>query len=384
MRFKFTEEQEKLREEIDDFMREELQGELLEWVEEERSKGVLMPENPEFTKKVVQKGWLGLQYSRGFQEGSIFEEEAGYWGAPVAYHFERIAGAIIQHVGSEEQKEHFLPKLASGEITVCLGYTEPECGSDIAAAATRAVPDGDEYVINGQKFYQTFGLTANHAIVIARTNTEVPKHKGLSLFLVDMRSPGVTLRPLPMMGFGAETAELFFDDVRVPKFNLIGQEDQGWYNLAASLDIQRVRIGEVGTQRRMMEEQVQFVKETEVDGKPLSEDPIIRDMLAERAIEVEVARLFNYRSVWAATKGLVPPHYTSMGTMYLRETSQRIGQTATEILGQYSLLKAGSKWSQLGGSVESWYRASPGFTLAGGTSEIQRNVIAMRGLGLPR
>lgn len=384
MRFKFTEEQEELKREIDDFMREELQGELLEWIQGEREKGVFMPGDPEFTKKLAEKGWLGLQYSRGFQEGSIFEEEAGYWGAPVAYHNERIVGAIIQRVGGKEQKEYFLPKLASGEFTVCLGYTEPECGSDLAAVATRAVPDGDEYVINGQKFYQTLGLTSNHAIVVARTNTEVPKHKGLSLFLVPLNSPGVTVRPLPMMGLGAETAELFFDDVRVPAFNLIGEWDQGWYHLAASLDIQRVRIGEVGVHRRLMEELVRFVKETEVDGEPLANDPIIRDMLAERAIEVEVARLLNYRSVWAATKGLVPPHYTSMGTMYLRETSQRITQTATEILGQFCPLAAGSKWAQLGGIMESWYRAAPAWTLAGGTSEIQRNVIATRGLGLPR
>lgn len=384
MRFKFTEEQENLKKEIDDFMREELTGELLEWVEEERDKGVFMPGSPEFTQKVADKGWLGLQYTRGFQEGSIFEEESGYWGAPVAYHNERIVGAIIQRVGTEEQKAYFLPKLTSGEITISLGYTEPGCGSDLAAVATRAVPDGDEYVINGEKFYTTLGLVANHIIVVARTDTEVPKHKGISLFLVDVKSPGVTIRPLPMMGLGAETAELFFDDVRVPKFNLIGEKDQGWYHLAASLDIQRVRIGEVGTHRRLMEELVRFVKETEVDGKPLSEDPIIRDVLAQRAIEVEVARLFNYRSVWAATKGLIPPHYTSMGTMYLRETSQRIAQTATEILGQYSPLKAGSKWAMLRGTVEAWYRASPAWTLAGGTSEIQRNVIAIRGLGLPR
>jgi len=384
MRFKFTEEQEELKKEIDDFMSEELQGELLEWIEGERDKGVFMPGSPEFTQKLAEKGWLGLQYSRGFQEGSIFEEESGYWGAPVAYHNERIVGAIIQWVGSEEQKEYFLPRLASGEITICLGYTEPECGSDLAAVATRAVPDGDEYVINGQKFYQTLGLTSNHAIVVTRTNTEVPKHKGLSLFLVDMKSPGVTVKPLPMMGLGAETAEIYLDDVRVPKFNLIGEKDQGWYHLAASLDIQRVRIGEVGAHRRMMEELVRFVKETEVDGEPLANDPFVRDMLAERAIEVEVARLLNYRSVWAATKGLVPPHYTSMGTMYLRETSQRIAQTATEIMGQYSPLKADSKWALLRGSVESWYRAAPAWTLAGGTSEIQRNVIAIRGLGLPR
>ena len=384
MRFKFTQEQEELKQEIDDFMREELQGELLEWIEEEREKGVFMPGNPEFTQKLAQKGWLGLQYSRGFQEGSIFEEESGYWGAPVAYHNERITGAIIQWVGSEEQKAYLLPKLASGEITICLGYTEPECGSDLAAVATRAVPDGDDYVINGQKFYQTLGLTSNHALLVTRTNTEVPKHKGLSLFLVDVESPGVTVKPLPMMGLGAETAELYLDDVRVPKFNLIGEKDQGWYHLAASLDIQRVRIGEVGAHRRMMEELVRFVKETEVNGEPLANDPFIRDILAERAIEVEVARLLNYRSVWAATKGIVPPHYTSMGTMYLRETSQRIAQTATEIIGQHSTLKAGSKWALLRGSVESWYRAAPAWTLAGGTSEIQRNVIAIRGLGLPR
>ena len=305
------------------------------------------------------------------------------WDEGLGTHNERIVGAIIQRAGTEEQKEHFLPKLTSGEITICLGYTEPGCGSDLAALATRAVQDGDEYVINGQKTYTSAVLTANHAIAAARTNTEVPKHKGISLFLVDMKSPGVSIRPLPMMGWGAETAEIFFDDVRVPAFNLIGEKDRGWYYLAEAMDIQRVRVGEVGMQRRMIEELVKFVKETEIDGEPLSNDPFIRDMLAERAIEVEVARLFNYRSVWAVTKGPVPPHYTSMGTMYLRETSQRLAQTATEIMGLYSPLKIGSKWAYLAGSAESWYRAAPAYTIAGGTSEIQRNIIAIRGLGLP-
>jgi len=383
MRFRFTEEQERLRQEIDDYFRREISGELLEWLERQREKDVLLAESPEFTHKLAEKGWLGLQYSHGFQEGSIFEEESGYWRAPVAYHNERIVGAIIQRAGTEEQKEHFLPKLTRGEITICLGYTEPGCGSDLAALATRAVQDGDEYVINGQKTYTTAVLTANHAIVAARTNTEVPKHKGISLFLVDMKSPGVSIRPLPMMGWSADTGEVFFDDVRVSAFNLIGERDRGWYYLAEAMDIQRVRVGEVGMQRRMIEELVKFVKETEIDGEPLSNDPFIRDMLAERAIEVEVARLFNYRSVWAATKGPVPPHYTSMGTMYLRETSQRLAQTATEIMGLYSPLKIGSKWAYLGGSAESWYRAAPAYTLAGGTSEIQRNIIAIRGLGLP-
>ena len=383
MRFRFTEEQERLKQEIDDYFRREISGELLEWLERQREKDVLLAESPEFTHKLAEKGWLGLQYSHGFQEGSIFEEESGYWRAPVAYHNERIVGAIIQRAGTEEQKEHFLPKLTSGEITICLGYTEPGCGSDLAALATRAVQDGDEYVINGQKTYTSAVLTANHAIAAARTNTEVPKHKGISLFLVDMKSPGVSIRPLPMMGWSADTGEVFFDDVRVPAFNLIGEKDRGWYYLAEAMDIQRVRVGEVGMQRRIIEELVKFVKETEIDGEPLSNDPFIRDMLAERAIEVEVARLFNYRSVWAVTKGPVPPHYTSMGTMYLRETSQRLAQTATEIMGLYSPLKIGSKWAYLAGSAESWYRAAPAYTLAGGTSEIQRNIIAIRGLGLP-
>ncbi len=384
MRFRFTEEQQRLRQEIDDYFRQEISGEFLEWLERQREGSIFSPESPEFTQKLAEKGWLGLQYSRGFQEGSIFEEEVGYWRAPVAYHNERIVGAIVQSVGSDEQKEYFLPRLASGEITIALGYTEPGCGSDLAALTTRAVPDGDEYVFNGQKTYSSRGTSANHAIVAARTNTEVPKHKGISLFLAPLDIPGVTIRPLPMMGWGADMAELFFDDVRVPAFNLIGERDRGWYHLAASLDIQRVRIGEVGVHRRMMEELVEFVKETKIDGESLSKDPFVRDMLAQRAIEVEVARLFNYRSVWAATKGPVPPHYTSMGTMYLRETSQRLAQTATEILGLYAPLKGSSKWARLKGSAEASYRAAPGYTLAGGTSEIQRNVIAQRGLGLPR
>ena len=384
MRFRFSEAQESLKREISDFFRKELTGELRAWIEKEMAAGALAPESPEFTERIAEKGWLGLQYSRGFQEGSIFEEEAGYWRAPVAYHNERIVGAIIERAGTEDQKTYFLPRLTRGEITIGLGYSEPGCGSDLAAVRTRAIQDGDEYVINGQKTYTSLGMKATHAIVVARTNAEVPKHKGISLILVDLSLPGVTRRPLPMMGWGKDTAEIFFDDVRVPAFNLIGRRDLGWYYLAASLDIQRVRIGEVGGQRRMMEELVRFVNQTEVNGQPLKDDPYVRDILAQRAIEIEVARLFNYRSVWAAAKGMVSPHYTSMGTMYLRETSQRLAQTICEILGQYAPLKAASKWAQLRGMAESFYRMTPGFTIAGGTSEIQRNVIAQRGLGLPR
>ncbi len=383
MRFQFTEEQEKLKQEIDDFLSQELTGEFLEWVEKEREME-RMPESHEFTQKLVDKGWLALQYSHGFVEGSIFEEETGYWGAPVAYHFERVVGAIIERVATEEQKSYYLPRLGNGEITMSLGYSEPGVGSDLAGLSTRAVRDGDDYIINGQKSYQSGGLEASHCFVAARTNPDVPKHKGISLFVVDLSLPGVTLRPLPMMGWMADNCEMFFDDVRVPAFTLIGEEDRGWYNLAAALDIQRVRIGEVGMQRRMIEELVELAKETEVDGEPMANDPFVRDMIAERAMEVEVAKLFNYRSIWAAAKGLIPPHYTSMGTMYLRETSQRVAQTATEMLGMYAPLKVNSKCTRFKGRAESWYRGSPGYTLGGGTSEIQRNVIAQRGLGLPR
>lgn len=385
MRFRYTEEQEKLSQEIAEYFRQEMSGDLLEWVEKQLESGdVTVCESREFTAKVAETGWLGLHHSRGVQESAIFEEQVGYWRAPVAYHNERIVGAVLEFAGSDEQKEYFLPRLANGEITITLGYTEPGCGSDLAAVTTRAIRDGNEYVINGQKIYSSEVSTANHAFVVARTNTEVEKHKGISLLLVPLDIPGVTVKPLTMLGWGTESSQIFFDDARVPAINLLGEPDRGWYYLSSALDSQRARMLEVGQQKRLMEEIIEFVKEAKDDEEPLSKDPFVCDLLAQRAIEVEVARLFNYRSVWAATKGVVPAQYTSMGNLYLREAGQRIAQTATEMLGLYAPLKWDSKWAQFKGRAEILYRAAPGYTIGGGTAEIQRNVIAQRGLGLPR
>src|SRR3990172_286716 len=383
MRFCFTEEQEELKKEIREFFQKEMTGDFQEWLEREQEKES-EPASPELAEKLAQKGWLGLQQKLGFQENAIFEEEAGYWRAPVAYHRERPIAWVIQHFGTEEQKRAFLPRMASGEMTISFGYSEPNCGSDLASLTTRAVEDGDEYVINGQKLYTTYAHKATHSILAVRTNPDVPKHRGISLVLVDLKSPGVQIRRLDMMGGRVESSEIFYDNVRVPKLNLIGERDRGWYYLAAALDVQRVRIDEVGELQRVMEELVQLVNETENDGKPLSQDPFIRDLIAQRALEVEAARLLTYRAVWATAKGNMPAHYASMATMYVRETAQRLAETGMEILGLYGPLHARSKWALLKGSVERMCRGAQAWTIAGGTSEIQRNVIAQRGLGLPR
>lgn len=386
MRFRFTEEQEKLRKEMDEFFEKEVTPELRE--EARRSMlaegGEVPPSVHEFNEKVVAKGWMGLQTNLSFTEGSIFEEEVGYWQAPISYHTERIVMGVLQRYGSEEQKRAFLPKIQSGEMRLCLCYTEPSHGSDLAALETSAVEDGDEYVINGEKMYISAGMAATHGWLAARTNPDVPKHRGISMFIVDLNAPGVTRRPMPTLGAFGTPAEIFFDNVRVPRLNQIGERDRGWYLLAGALDVQRARIGEVGGLRRTMPELVQFLKETKIEGEPLSEDPIVRDKFAQVAIEAEVARLFNYRSVWAGTKGVVPPYYTSMSTMYIRESQQRRAQTMMEIIGLYGQFKEGSKWALLKGLLERNYRAVPALTIAGGTSEIQRNVIAQRGIGLPR
>lgn len=382
IRFCFTEEQDKLKKEINEYFASELRGDLLEWVEKKLESQISV-ESSEFTEKLAQKGWLSLQETHGMQEGAIFEELSGYWRAPVAYHNERLVGWLIKKFGTDHQKEYFLPKLINGQITIALGFSEPGCGSDLASLKTKAVADGDEYVVSGQKIYSSNAPRTTHTIAAVRSNPDVPKHKGISLILVDLKSPGVTVRPIPMLR-GNDSAEVFLEDVRVPKENLIGERDRGWYYLAATLEHHRIRIHEVGMQRRLIEELIQYVKETDCNGEPLSNDPFIRDMIAERAIEAEVGRLLNYRSVWASSKGIAQPHYFSMANTQVKETSQRIAQTAMEILGPLGCLQPGAKGAPIRGRMEGFYRWAPAMTIGTGTSEINRNIIAERGLNLPK
>jgi alkylation response protein AidB-like acyl-CoA dehydrogenase len=279
--------------------------------------------------------------------------------------------------------------MLSGDVVWCQGFSEPESGSDLASLKTRAVRDGDDYVVNGQKIWTTGAQYAQRMILLARTDPEAPKHKGISYFLLDMKSPGVSVRPLVNMAGTPGFNEVFFENVRVPKKDLLGEENRGWYVGTTTLDYERSSIGTSIAQGQMVEDVVQWVR----DRKRGELQPTVRIELAERAIEAESARLMSYNVISMQNRGLVPNHEASAVKIYAAELNQRIQNTALKIGGLFGQLvrgergdgdSAANRWPIAKGRYVRAYLGAVASTIAGGTSEINRNIIATRGLGLPR
>jgi alkylation response protein AidB-like acyl-CoA dehydrogenase len=294
-----------------------------------------------------------------------------------------LAPTLMVH-GTEEQKQRFLPPVARGEVQWCQGYSEPGSGSDLASLQTSAVVDGDDYIINGSKIWTSNAHRADWILLLARTDQDAPKHRGITFLLADMKTPGITIRPIINMAGIHGFNQIFFDNVRVPKRNLVGEEHRGWYVGATLLDFERSGVQYSASARRLLSELVVFAKETERDGQPLAKKPAVRNRLADMAIEVEVSRLISYNIAWMQNQGEVPNKEASVCKILGTEMQQRMAATGMWLLGLYGQLAPGSKWSPLAGRIERNFLSSHAATLASGTSEIQRNIIATRGLGLPR
>ena len=343
-------------------------------------------------KKLAERGWLTLAWPReyGGLEAShmmqvIFSEEMAYRHAPGRDIFgtRMLAPTLMVH-GTEDQKLEYLPPVARGEVQWCQGYSEPESGSDLASLQTRAVEDGDDFVLNGTKIWTSSAHRADHIMLLARTDPEAPKHRGISFLLADMHSPGVEVRPIVHMANQHHLNMVVFEDVRVPKKSLVGEQNRGWYVGATLLDFERSGVDYSAGSRRTLENLVDFCKESKRNGRPLAEDPLVRRRLADLAIEVDVSRLISYNVAWMQSQGLVPNNEASMGKVFGTELQQRVARDGMAILGLFGQLEPDSKYAALGGRIEKAYMTSISATLAAGTSEIQRNIIATRGLGLPR
>ncbi len=290
----------------------------------------------------------------------------------------------ILHYGTEEQKEKYVGGIGRGELVFCLGYSEPEAGSDLAAVQTLAVEDGDHYILNGQKIFTSLAHRADYCWLAARTDRDAPKHKGISMFIIDMKTPGITVKPLiNMLGFH-EFNEVFLDNVRVPKENMVGEKNRGWYTLIAALNFERSVVYIPAANRRIIEDLVSYARETPWDGGVLADNPIVRHKLADMAVCNEVCRLLCYRVVWMQSRGMIPAYETSASYLHTAELTRRLGHTGMEILGLYGQLDKLSKWTPLKGAIKSLCLGSLGLGIGGGTNEIQRNLIATIGLGLPR
>jgi len=389
---KDTAEEAEFRREVCDFLDKNLTPDVLEKILQERDQYYEgRPHAREFGRKLGAKGWLvphwpeeygGLGRSPAYRR--IIIEELSSRGAPMGGGIgTSIVGPVIMLHGTEEQKREFLPKIARGEIEMSLGYSEPNAGTDLASLEMRAISDGDDYVINGQKIYSSGAHEATHHWLAARTSVDVPRHRGISLFVVDLTSPGVTIRPLLTMA-GERTNEVFYDDVRVPRKNRIGEENQGWSYLREALGFERMALSGMVNVRRIVDELIQYAKETEHNGKPLAEDPIVRQSLAQLAIESNIRRLFGHRTSWLMNKGIVPDVAAAIAKVWGNELDQRVANAGMQILGLYSQLEPDSKWVQLRGSVEHLYRFAVHLTYGGGSHELMRSLIATRGMDLPR
>ncbi|MEE8464926.1 MAG: acyl-CoA dehydrogenase family protein [Dehalococcoidia bacterium] len=390
MEFKFTAEDEEFRGELRAFMKAELPD---TWEGAGR-----YPEeddwdlNQEIRRKMAAKGWLTMHWPEeyGGQKASpvksaIFNEEIAYMRAPGRDIFGvRMLGPTLMIHGTEEQKQTHLNPVARCEVQWCQGYSEPESGSDLASLSTRAVRDGDDLVINGAKVWTTLAHRADWIMLLTRTDPDAPKHRGISFVLVDMKTPGVSVQPIINMAGGHEFNQVTFDNVRVPRANVVGEEDRGWYVAVTLLDFERSGIDYSASARRILDDTREFATETKRNGQPLIEIPWVRSLLADRYIDCEVARLMAYNVAYMQSQDLIPTKEASMSKVFGSETVQRVTEASLDILGMYGTLGREEKWAPLKGRVqEHWMNAFAG-TIAAGTSEIQRNIIAGRGLGLPR
>jgi alkylation response protein AidB-like acyl-CoA dehydrogenase len=340
-----------------------------------------------------KRGWIAPHWPKEYggagmspTEQFIFNEEMALNRAPnVGGMGVQMIGPTLILYGTEEQKAEHLPKITSGEINWCQGYSEPGAGSDLASLQTRAVKDGDDYVVNGQKIWTSGAHRADWMFMLARTDPDAPKHRGISMLLLDMKTPGISVQPLITMANDHVFNQEFFDNVRVPARNRVGEENRGWYVGATLLDFERSNIASSIGLKHTVNDLVRYAKEAKSDaGLPLFLNDSLRLELAERAVEAEIARLFSYRIISMQKRGQVPNYEASVNKMYRSEVGQRVARLGTRMLGMYGDLDRGSKWAPLKGRFAHSYVSSVSGTIAAGTSEIQRNVIATRGLGLPR
>ena len=395
MDFKFSEDEEAFRREVRRWLEQEIPQRWIEldpgvWEETEESWGLAR----EFQRKLGQKGWLAPAYPKEYgglelshMKRLILAEELAYSRSPISIEEEitvNWVGPSVILFGTEQQKKEYLTKIARGDIIFCLGYSEPNAGSDLASLQTGAVETGDEYVINGQKTWCSYGHLAEYCWLAARTDPTASRHEGISIFIVDMKTPGITVRPLINILNRHSFNEVFFDDVRIPKENLVGQKNKGWYQLVIALDFERSSIGYAAGNQRILEELIRYVKETTRNGERLADDPLVRNELAQLVVENEVARMMAYRIAWMFSKGLHPSYESSMSMVFVSEVMRRTANAGMRILGHYGELDRDSKWAVMNARITRMCLSSLSIGVGGGSNEIQRNIIAIRGLGLPR
>ncbi len=346
-------------------------------------------------RKLYDAGYIGIAWPKEYggrgatvMEQFIFNEEmakrrlpSGVGGLGIGW-----AGPTIIVHGNDAQKKRFLPNILNGEETWCQAFSEPGAGSDLAGCQTRAVEDGDDYVVNGQKVWTTGGMGADWAILLAKTNFDpkTPKHRTFSYFLMDMHSPGVTVRPLREITGFAAFGETFLDNVRIPKSLMLGKKDGGWYISMSTLEFERSNSTSTIQYLSTINNLIELSKGIHRNGQPLLKDPVTRQRIAQFYIEANVGKYIGLRALTRQLRGQTPGPESSVGSLLTMELGQHIEDFAMSLQGLYSQLVSGSKYAIDNGAWQRSFLSSRGRTIMTGTSEIKRNVIAQRTLGLPR
>jgi alkylation response protein AidB-like acyl-CoA dehydrogenase len=388
--FAFTPEEEAFRREVSDFLDKEAPA---EWHKKRvtffdaSSQENWIKTHREMAQKLGAKGWLSIHWPReyGGRNASslyrlILREELAKHHSPG---YDSIGAGIVAPAlllkGTEEQKRRHLPGIARGEVIWCETLSEPGHGSDLAAIEVFAREESDCFVVNGQKIWTTNGHFADWNALLVRTDREVtPRHRGITFFLLDMKTPGITVNPIINMAGHHEFNEVFFDDVRIPKENVVGGKNQGWYVVMSLLDYERTTDPVYSIASTLLNDIAEYARENNLL------TPQMRSRLAELTADCEVARLFHYYVAWMQGQGKVPNYESAMCKLYGFDLNQRVSEFGMELLGQYSQLAEDSYLAPIYGRVTSCYLRAFGHSLEQGTSEIDRDVMAQRGLGLPR
>ena len=390
MDFEYTDEQKAFQQEVRDFLKENYDPEVMDPTREGMAQLVDSPVRRQFMKKLSDRGWVGMSWPSeygGRDMPGMYEyllnEELAAAGAPLIGKGVGIVGKTIIRHGNERLKKEFLPKILNAEIEFAIGYTEPDSGSDLASLKTKAVKEGDGWRINGQKRFTTSAHFADWYWLAARTDFDVPKHKGITLFLIPMHAEGITIQPMPTLGDNEITNEVFLDDVFVHDDYVVGEVNKGWYYVSEALDFERFTLYTISAYVRKYEALRDAIREAQRNGSALKDDPIARQRVAWFATQIEVARMHMMRVISKASAGEVPNIESSMFKLWTTTLGQRFADEFMTMFGATGALKKGNPNAPANGRFEHIYRYSVVDTVGAGTSEVQKNILARRGLGLP-
>ena len=390
MDFAFTAEEAGFKAEVRDFLQRELTPDVFRAHRDQTEQGMWTAEfTKTFRRKLGAAGYIGMGWPKEYGGGgrsriyqAILWDEMEYHRAPGIDRSVTYVPNALMTFGSEAQKAEFLPQMSRGELAFFVGYSEPEAGSDLANLKTRAVEDGDDFIITGQKAFSSDAHMANYGWVATRTDPTASKHRGITMFIVDMKSAGITISQHPTLAGWTHHA-VNFDNVRVPRSMMVGVRDEGWKVIMGAIDFERAALASPGLVSFQLDRLLAWCAQDRDSGR-LLDDPVVQDELVRLAIEAEGVRLMSYWLASLHARGLRPQHETSLALLAKRETSRLLDVAGMSLLGALAPLRSGSPHAPLEGEVEVEYRDHLYFQFAAGGFDITRNVVATRGLGLPR